>query len=50
VKKIRNLVAKHSKKFNKASVHRDKKKDEKSGKEKHKNKLPNNLKENEVIF
>ena len=27
-KKIRNLVAKHANKFNKSSVHRDKKKDE----------------------
>ena len=33
---LRNLVAKHARKFNKASVHTDKKKDEKRGKRKHK--------------
>jgi len=34
--KIRNLVAKYAKKFNKTAVHRDKKKDEKRGVKKHK--------------
>ena len=34
--KTRNLVAKHSRKFNKAHVMRDRKKDEKRGYRKHK--------------
>ncbi len=38
--KDRNLVAKHARTFNKATVHRDKKKSAKRGYEKHKNKNP----------
>lgn len=35
--KNRNFVAKHSKQFNKAAIHKDRKKDLKKGYRKHKN-------------